>query len=133
MTSRAIQAERPAVPAGTALVLYACLPASLGAVAETAVDAARRFAKASHCEVVAEFVDRADPMGERDGCPEWHNALATVEAGRAQGIVTPLMVMLGRGKAQHLAAWQRRTGAYILTSSVIDTPEAAGLIVRAME
>ncbi|WP_229881703.1 hypothetical protein [Streptomyces viridiviolaceus] len=42
-------------------------------------------------------------------------------------MVTPLMVMLGRGKAAHLAAWQRRTGAYLITSSVIDTPEACGL------
>lgn len=130
MTSRAIQVELPSVPAGTALVLYACLPASLGAKADNTVDAARRFAKEANCEVVAEFIDRADPMGDRDGCPEWHNALAAVEAGTAKGIVTPLMVMLGRGKVEHLAAWQQRTGAYLLTSSVIDTPMASGLLTQ---
>ncbi|AOR35822.1 hypothetical protein BFF78_36390 [Streptomyces fodineus] len=54
MTSRAIQVEQPGVPAGTALVLYACLPASLGAKADNTVDAARRYAKEANCEVVAE-------------------------------------------------------------------------------
>ncbi|MFJ9821164.1 hypothetical protein ACIRU3_39110 [Streptomyces sp. NPDC101151] len=130
MPSRAIWVEQPRVPAGTTLVLYACLPASLGAEADTAVDAARRYAKEVSCEVVAEFIDRADPMGERDGCPGWHKALAAVEAGTAEGIVAPLMVMLGRGKAEHLAAWQKRTGAYVLTSSVIDTPKASGLFTQ---
>lgn len=130
MISRAMQAEQPRVPAGITLVLYACLPASLGALADTTVDVARRYAKEVHCEVVAEYIDRADPMGDRDGCPGWHNALAAVEAGTAEGIVTPLMVMLGRGKAEHLAAWQKRTGAYLLTSSVIDTPTASGLVTQ---
>ncbi|GAB1329914.1 hypothetical protein ACE1SV_42530 [Streptomyces sennicomposti] len=130
MTSRAIQAGQPAVPAGTALVLYACVPASLGALADGAVDAARRHAKEAHCLVVAEFVDQADPLGDRDGCTGWHNALTAVEEGKAMGIITPLMVMLSRGKVEHLAAWQRRTGAYLLTSSVIDTPEANGLLTQ---
>ncbi|SOD90594.1 hypothetical protein [Streptomyces sp. Ag109_G2-15] len=130
MTSRAIQIEQPRVPAGTTLVLYACLPASLGAQADNTVDAARRYAKEANCEIVAEFVDRADPLGERDGCPGWHNALDAVEAGTAKGIVTPLMVMLGRGKTEHLAAWQQRTGAYLLTSSAIDSPKASGLLTQ---
>lgn len=130
MTSRAIQVEQPAVPAGTPLVLYACVPASLGALADGTVEAARRRAKEAHCEVVAEYIDQADPLGDRDGCAGWHEALAAVEEGKALGIVTPLMVMLSRGKVAHLAAWQRRTGAYFVTSSVIDTPEANGLLTR---
>ncbi|MET8571929.1 hypothetical protein [Streptomyces sp. NPDC004783] len=36
-------------------------------------------------------------------------------------------MMLGRGKAAYLAGWQWRTGAYLITSSMIDTPEACGL------
>ncbi|MFI9149486.1 hypothetical protein [Streptomyces sp. NPDC053367] len=115
------------MPAGTPLVLYACLPASLGELADRTVDAARRYAKEAHCEIVSEFLDSADPMKDREGCPGWHDSLAAVESGRAQGIITPLMVMLSRGKETHLAAWQRRTGAYLLTSSAIDTPDAYGL------
>lgn len=127
MTSRVPYLEPPKVPAGTPLVLYACLPASLGTLAESVLDAARRHAKAVHCDVVDEFIDCADPLGDRDCCPGWHDALAAVEQGHAASILTPLMVMLSRGKAQQLAAWQRRTGAYFVTSSVIDTPEANGL------
>jgi hypothetical protein len=129
MTSRVLQAEPARVPAGTPLVLYACLPASLGALAESVLDAARRYAKALHCDVVDEFIDHADPLGDdRDGCPGWHGALTAVEQGQAAGILTPLMVMLSRGKVQQLAAWQQYTGAYFVTSSVIDTPEANGLL-----
>jgi hypothetical protein len=127
MTSRALKAEPARVPAGTPLVLYACLPASLGALADSVLDAARRYAKALHCDVVDEFIDHADPLADRDECPGWHDALAAVEQGQAAGILTPLMVMLSRGKVQQLAAWQRYTGAYFVTSSVIDTPEANGL------
>ncbi|MFJ5774245.1 hypothetical protein [Streptomyces sp. NPDC093094] len=131
MTSTAATPAQPGAPMGTRFVLYACLPVSLGDVADGSLDAARRYAGAAGYEVVAEFVDRADPLGGRDGCPLWHQALGAVEEGRAQGIVTPLMVMLARGKVGHLAAWQRRTGAYLLTSSAIDTPAAAGLPPRA--
>ncbi|GHB74274.1 hypothetical protein GCM10010377_75840 [Streptomyces viridiviolaceus] len=127
MVSPLLPSERLAVPAGTTLVLYACLPVSLGAAADRVLDSARRCAVEAECEVVAEYIDRGDPLGDRDGCAGWHQALAAVEEGRAGGVVTPLMVMLGRGKAAHLAAWQRRTGAYLITSSVIDTPEACGL------
>ncbi|MFI1563869.1 hypothetical protein ACH4ZX_12550 [Streptomyces sp. NPDC020490] len=123
MSSSVRQTAPPEVPPGTRLVLYACLPPSLDATADNSVRAARRYARQAACEVVEEYVDRADPMESRAGCHGWHNALAAIEQGRAAGIVTPLMVMLGYGPdSEHLASWQARTGAHILTSSCIDTP-----------
>ncbi|MEU8975914.1 hypothetical protein AB0D11_43180 [Streptomyces monashensis] len=128
MSSSARQTAPHDVLLGTRPVLYACLPASFGAEAVNTGDAALRYEKEADCEVVAEFIDRAEPIVDRDGCPGWRRALAVVEAGTADGILTPLMVMLGRGKAEHLADWQQRTGAYLMTSSAIDTPKANGLL-----
>lgn len=129
MSSRAIEVATHAVPSGTRLVLYACLPPSLGAKADNTVAAARRYAQRAACEVVEEYVDRADPMESREECPGWYGALAAVEQGRAAGIVTPLMVMLGHGPdREHVVLWRARTGAHILTSSCIDTPAGTGLL-----
>ncbi|MFE1050460.1 hypothetical protein ACFW5S_32670 [Streptomyces olivaceus] len=111
------------VPSGTRLVLYACLPASLGEIADRSVASTRRYVAGAGWEVVETYVDRAAPFESRALCEGWHNALAAVEQRRATGIVTPLLVMLGHleGDRTNLAAWQARTGALITTPwAVVD-------------
>ncbi|GHI91624.1 hypothetical protein TPA0905_10950 [Streptomyces olivaceus] len=118
------------VPAGTRLVLYACLPASLGEIADHTVASTRRYVAAAGWEAVETYVDRAAPFESRALCEGWHNAMAAVEQGRATGIVTPLLVMLGylEGDRTNLAAWQARTGALITTPwAVVDAAAPTAL------
>ncbi|MFF7309580.1 hypothetical protein [Streptomyces sp. NPDC008137] len=118
------------VPAGTRLVLYACLPASLGEIADHSVASTRRYVAGVGWEAVETYVDRVAPFESRALCEGWHNALAAVEQGRATGIVTPLLVMLGylEGDRTNLAAWQARTGALITTPwAVVDAAAPTAL------
>ncbi|MFD5483263.1 hypothetical protein [Streptomyces hawaiiensis] len=118
------------VPAGTRLVLYACLPASLGEIADHSVASTRRYVAAADWEAVETYVDRAAPFESRALCAGWHNAMAAVEQGRAAGIVTPLLVMLGHLEEDrtNLAAWQARTGALITTPwAVVDAADSTAL------
>ncbi|MEU3337468.1 hypothetical protein [Streptomyces sp. NPDC006668] len=126
MSGSARQTAPHEVPPGMRLVLYACLPASLGETADHSVASARRYISGAGWEAVETHVDRAAPFESRALCEGWHNALA---AGKAAGIVTPLLVMLGHleGDRANLAAWQARTGALITTPwAVVD---AAGATV----
>jgi hypothetical protein len=129
MSGSARQTAPHEVPPGTRLVLYACLPASLGEAADHSVASARRYVADAGWEAVETYVDRAAPFESRALCEGWHNALAAVEQGKAAGIVTPLLVMLGHLEEDraNLAAWQARTGALITTPwAVVD---AAGTTV----
>ncbi|MFF0014720.1 hypothetical protein [Streptomyces sp. NPDC005374] len=84
---------------------------------------AQRYVDDAGWEAVETYVDRAAPFESRVLCEGWHNALAAVEQGRAAGIVTPLLVMLGHVEEDrtNLAAWQTRTGALITTPwAVVD-------------
>jgi hypothetical protein len=81
-------------------------------------------------EAVETYVDRAAPFESRALCEGWHNALAAVEQGRAAGIVTPLLVMLGHLEEDraNLAAWQARAGALITTPwAVVDAVGSTAL------
>ncbi|MDX5564323.1 hypothetical protein PYK79_14630 [Streptomyces sp. ID05-04B] len=127
MSSTARQTAPHEVPPGTRLVLYACLPASLGEAADHSVASAQRYVDDAGWETVETYVDRAAPFESRVLCAGWHNALAVVEQGRAAGIVTPLLVMLGHLEEDrsNLAAWQVRTGALITTPwAVVDAAKA---------
>ena len=128
MSSSARQTAPNEMPPGTRLVLYACLPASLGEAADHSVAGARRYIADSGWEAVETYVDRAAPFESRALCEGWHSALAAVEQGRAAGIVSPLLVMLGHLEEDraNLAAWQARTGALITTPwAVVDSAESA--------
>ncbi|MGZ3116812.1 hypothetical protein [Streptomyces sp. H62] len=70
---------------GTRLVLYACLPASLGEAADHSVASAQRYISGAGWEAVETHVDRAAPFESRALCEGWHNALAAVEQGRRPG------------------------------------------------
>jgi hypothetical protein len=110
--------------------LYACLPASLGEAADHSVASARRYVADAGWEAVETYVDRAAPFESRALCEGWHNALAAVEHGKAAGIVTPLLVMLGHLEEDraNLAAWQARTGALITTPwAVVDAAGSTAL------
>ncbi|MGW2886418.1 hypothetical protein ACWDDN_13875 [Streptomyces griseoruber] len=118
------------VPPGTRLVLYACLPASLGEVADHSVTSTRRYVADAGWEAVETYVDRAAPFESRALCEGWHNVLAAVEQGRAAGIVAPLLVMLGHLEEDktNLAARQTRTGALITTPwAVVDAADSTAL------
>ncbi|WP_406437663.1 hypothetical protein OHB00_24705 [Streptomyces sp. NBC_00631] len=126
MSGSARQTAPHEVPPGTRLVLYACLPASLGEIADHSLASTRRYVADASCEVAEAYVDRAAPFESRALCEGWHNALAAVEQGRAAGIVTPLLVMLGHLEEDrtNLAAWQARTGALITTPwAVVDAAD----------
>lgn len=129
MSGSARQNAPHEVAPGTRLVLYACLPASLGEAADHSVASARRRLADAGWEAVATYVDRAAPFESRALCEGWHNARTAVEQGKATGIVTPLLVMLGHleGDRADLAAWQARTGALITTPSAV--VDAAGTTV----
>lgn len=130
MSSSARQTAPHEVPPGTRLVLYACLPASLGEAAAHSVASAQRYVADAGWEAVETYVDRAAPFESRALCEGWHNALAAVEQGRAAGIVTPLLVMLGHLEEDrtNLAAWQARTGALITTPwAVVDAADSTAL------
>lgn len=130
MSSSARQAAPHEVPPGTRLVLYACLPASLGEIADHSVASTRRYVVDAGWEVVETYVDRTAPFESRALCEGWHNALAAVEQGRAVGIVSPLLVMLGHLEEDrtNLAAWQVRTGALITTPwAVVDAAGTTAL------
>ncbi|WP_254646498.1 hypothetical protein [Streptomyces sp. GbtcB6] len=123
MSGSARQTAPHEVSPGARLVLYACLPASLGEIADHSVASTRQYAADAGWEAVETYVDRAAPFESRALCAGWHNALAAVEQGRAAGIVTPLLVMLGHLEEDrtNLAAWQARTGALITTPwAVVD-------------
>ncbi|MGV9564459.1 hypothetical protein [Streptomyces sp. NPDC003480] len=118
------------VPPGTRLVLYACLPASLGEAADHSVASTRRYVVDAGWEAVETYVDRAALFESRALCEGWHNALAAVEQGRAAGIVSPLLVMLGHLEEDrtNLVAWQARTRALITTPwAVVDAVGSAAL------
>ncbi|MEU6510539.1 hypothetical protein [Streptomyces sp. NPDC046942] len=90
----------------------------------------RRYVANADWEAVEMYVDWAAPFESRALCEGWHNARAAVEQGRAAGIVTPLLVMLGhlREDKANLAAWQARTGALITTPwAVVDAVRPAAL------
>ncbi|WP_316749215.1 hypothetical protein [Streptomyces herbicida] len=130
MNSSARQTAPHEVPPGTRLVLYACLPASLGVAADHSVASTRRYVADAGWQTVDTYVDRAAPFESRALCEGWHNALAAVEQGRAAGIVTPLLVMLGHLEEDrtNLAAWQARTGALITTPwAVVDAADSTAL------
>ncbi|WP_432033705.1 hypothetical protein [Streptomyces antibioticus] len=133
MSSSARQTAPIEVPPGTRLVLYACLPASLGEVADHSVASTRRYVADAGWEVVETYVDRAAPFESRALCEGWHNALAAVEQGRAAGIVAPLLVMLGHLEEDrtNLAVWQARTGALITTPwAAIDAADSTATALR---
>lgn len=140
MSSSARQATRHEVPPGTHLVLYACLPASLGEVADHSVAHTRRYVAKAGWRTVETHVDQAAPFESRALCEGWHNALAAMEQGRAAVIVPPLLVMLGHVEEDrtHLAAWQTRTGPLITTPwAVVDAgeplvPRKAAAVTTAM-
>ncbi|MDX3760112.1 hypothetical protein [Streptomyces sp. AK02-04a] len=128
MSGSARQTAPHEVPPGACLVLYACLPASLGEIADHSVASTRQYAADAGWEAVETYVDRAAPFESRALCEGWHNALAAVEQRRAGGIVTPLRVMLGHLEEDrtNLAAWQARTGALITTPwAVVDAADPA--------
>ncbi|MEU2600587.1 hypothetical protein ABZ669_26085 [Streptomyces hirsutus] len=130
MSSSARQAAPHEVPPGTRLVLYACLPASLGEVADHSVTSTRRYVVDAGWEAVETYVDRAAPFESRSLCEGRHNALAAVEQGRTCGIVTPLLVMPAHQEEDrtNLAAWQARTGALITTPwAVVDAAGSMAL------
>lgn len=130
MSGSAKQTAPHEVPSGTRLVLYACLPTSLGEVADHSVASTRQYVADAGWEAVEAYVDRAAPFESRALCEGWHNALAAVEQGRAAGIVTPLLVMLGHLEEDraNLAAWQARTGALITTPwAVVDAADPTAL------
>ncbi|WP_431991939.1 hypothetical protein [Streptomyces albogriseolus] len=130
MSSSARQTAPHEVPPGTRLVLYACLPASLGEAADHSVASTRRYVADAGWQTVETYADRAAPFESRALCEGWHNALAAVEQGRAAGIVTPLLVMLGHLEEDrtNLAAWQARTGALITTPwAVVDAADSTAL------
>ncbi|MCZ4506747.1 hypothetical protein O3Q52_00690 [Streptomyces sp. ActVer] len=130
MSSSVRQTAPHEVPQGTRLVLYACLPASLGKAADHSVASTRRYVTDAGWETVETHVDRAAPFESRALCAGWHNALAAVEQGRAAGIVAPLLVMLGHLEEDrtNLAAWQARTGALITTPwAVVDAADSVVL------
>jgi hypothetical protein len=129
MSGSARQTALHEVPPGTRLVLYACLPASLGEAADHSVASAQRYISGGGWEAVETHVDRVPPFESRALCEGWHNALAAVEQGKAAGIVTPLLVMLGHLEEDraNLAAWQARTGALITTPwAVVDAADSMG-------
>ncbi|MFG2963058.1 hypothetical protein ACGFZS_07185 [Streptomyces sp. NPDC048288] len=126
MSGSARQIALHEVPPGARLVLYACLPASLGEIADHSVASTRRYVADAGLEAVETYVDRAAPFESRALCEGWHNALAAVEQGRAAAIVTPPLVMLGHLEEDrtNLAAWQARTGALITTPwAVVDAAD----------
>ncbi|MEU9453075.1 hypothetical protein [Streptomyces sp. NPDC048277] len=126
MSGSARQTAPHEVPPGTRLVLYACLPASLGEIADHSLASTRRYVADAGCEVAETHVDRAAPFESRALRGGWQNALAAVEQGRAAGIVTPLLVMLGHLEEDrtNIAAWQARTGALITTPwAVVDAAD----------
>jgi hypothetical protein len=132
--SRSVRQTAPhEVLPGTRLVLYACLPASLGEVADYSVASTRRYVADAGWKVVETYVDRAAPFESRALCEGWHNALAAVEQERAVGIVAPLLVMLGHVEQDraNLAAWQARTGALITTPwAVVDAAVGSAALER---
>ncbi|WP_425245394.1 hypothetical protein [Streptomyces sp. NEAU-NA10] len=133
MSSSVRQTAPHEVPPGTRLVLYACLPASLGEAADHSVASTRRYVTAAGWEAVETYVDRAAPFESRALCEGWHRALAAVEQRRAVGIVTPLLVMLGHLEEDrtNLAAWQARTGALITTPwAVVDAVDSTTALRR---
>ncbi|MFD9109153.1 hypothetical protein [Streptomyces bottropensis] len=130
MSGSARQTAPHEVPPGTRLVLYACLLASLGEAADHSVASAQQYISGADWEEVETHVDRAAPFESRVLCEGWHNALAAVEQGKAAGIVTPLLVMLGHLEEDraNLAAWQARTGALITTPwAVVDAADSTDL------
>jgi hypothetical protein len=108
MSSSARQTAPHEVPPGTRLVLYACVPASLGEAADHSVASAQRYISGAGWEAVETHVDWAAPFESRALCEGWHTALAAVEQRKAAGIVTPLLVMLGHLEEDraNLTAWQ---------------------------
>jgi hypothetical protein len=89
MSSSARQTAPHKVPPGVRLVLYACLPASLGEAADRGVASAQRYVADADWEAVETYADRAAPFESHAPCEGRRNALAAVEQGRAAGIIPP--------------------------------------------
>ncbi|AWK09584.1 hypothetical protein DDQ41_12375 [Streptomyces spongiicola] len=94
--SGVVQAAAHRVPAGTPVVVYACLPLAARVPREPgrALRDVLRYVDERGWVPVGTFVDHAAVLSSRADRPEWPKALAAVEEGRAKGIVAPSMVTL---------------------------------------
>jgi hypothetical protein len=101
-------------PAGTSVVLYACIPPSNGAMSEKVLGILRDFADQRGWSVRSEHVDRC-PLGQTDHRPGWHKVVDHVEAGRAQGVVAPAMAMIAYYPAQReqFKTWLAKRGVFL--------------------
>ncbi|MEX0174416.1 recombinase family protein [Streptomyces sp. LMG1-1-1.1] len=118
--SQAVKAPPWRVPPGARVVVYACL--SPGAAApkaqpQRALRHVLRYVKTRGCTVAATYVDRAAVLSSRADRPEWPKVLATIEDGRADGIVAPSMETLWFHPEEHdsFMGWLEKTGAFVST------------------
>ncbi|MEU3899721.1 hypothetical protein [Streptomyces sp. NPDC045251] len=95
------------------VVLYACVPT--GDPDRVLADL-RAYANARDWTVVGEHIDRgsiSEPTGQR---PEWARLTALIEAGQAQGIVTPMRRMCGLREPEQTAldTWLAAHHAFVV-------------------
>ncbi|MCH0562154.1 hypothetical protein [Streptomyces sp. MUM 2J] len=124
--SDVVEARPQRVPPGTRVVVYACLsPEAVPTAApEQGLRGVLRYVDERGWIPVATFVDRAAVLSSRADRPEWPRALAAVEEGRAEGIVSPSMVMLWfhQEDRDSLANWLNATGAFVSTPGTHTDP-----------